>query len=788
MNLTKNTTPPAARRPWRLRTRLALALLAVFIPISVVIIASHLENLNDRRDSRIESLETISETVAAVMNGFAGDLETYSLSTSRTLAQLPSSSLYNNPGMDPYLQDLADSYGNLRTIFLTDANGIVVASSLSQGAGSDVSSRPYIVALRSGQETVWTGSFAGLQGTNQLLAFGRTITTIDGQVFYMIIAFEPSLLVRRLPPNLPAEARISLIDDRGKLIYVSEDPGHPLDEANFAGWQPFQTARQGQTAVIKSQPLPLTEEERHGALAPIERTDWVVGMTVPTSIIDGPADARFRRDLLIIGALLFGGLAAIIVIASRLSSPLANLAVAAGAIARGERPQIPLGTAPDADVRRLEEAMNTMSQAVLDREERLQAQARVLQTLEWVGESLATELNFEKAVASITDAAVNVTGADLGVLYHRKSQDADFELLNLSGEYDSFPFDRDDPVLQSTFAGETVAITDLATLAGASPVRRFEENGHASVRSLLGIPVISRSGDIQGALILLHRNPAAFNDYQQGLAIGLARRASIVLENARLFSEAHEVQDQLRKANAAKDEFLALISHELRTPITTIFGGARLLHSRRRALPEESTDEMIASIEDEAERLYRLVEDLLAIARADLATEVKREELPLAASVEQVVKQFSARHPARPIDVQTAADPPVVLAEATYVQQVLNNFISNADKYAEPGLPIDIQIEAEGGEGIVRVLDRGPGVPEDEMDRIFDSFYRSQRTSRQASGKGLGLTVCKRLVEAMSGRIWARPREGGGLEVGFALPLADERPAVEEVGAGQAEV
>ena len=786
MNLTDDPAPPVAPRPWRLRTRLALALMAVFIPISIVIIASHFENLNERRDSRIDSLETISETVAAIINGFANDLESYSLSTSRTLALVPSTSLYDNSSLDPYLKDLADSYGNLRSIFLTDASGVVIASSLSQGVGTDLSSRPYIAALMSGQEKVWSGSLTGIQTSNTILAFARTIRAMDGQSFYMVLAFEPSLLVRRLPADLPAETRIGLIDDAGKLIYVSDDPGRPLEEVNYRGWPPFETASSGQTSVIKSQITPLTEEKRHGALAPIERTNWVVGMTVPTSLIDGPAQDRFQRDLLIISALLLGGFAAIMVTASRLSSPLANLAVAAGAIARGERPQIPLGTAPDADVRRLEEAMNTMSQAVLDREERLQAQARVLQTLEWVGESLATELNFEKAVASITDAAVNVTGADLGVLFHRKSEDADFELLNLAGEYGSSPMDRDDPVLQPTFSGETVDIPDLATLAGAPRVRRFEENGHASVRSLLGIPVVSRSGDIQGALILLHRNPGAFSDYQQGLAIGLARRASIVLENAQLFSEAHEIQDQLRKANAAKDEFLALISHELRTPITTIFGGARLLHSRRRALPEESTDEMIASIEDEAERLYRLVEDLLAIARADLATEVLREELPLATSVEQVVKQFSARHPARPIDVQTAAEPPVVLAEATYVQQVINNFISNADKYAEPGLPIDIKIEVEGDEGIVRVLDRGPGVPEDEMDRIFDSFYRSQRTSRQASGKGLGLTVCKRLVEAMSGRIWARPREGGGLEVGFALPLIGTDASL-EVGAAQAE-
>jgi signal transduction histidine kinase len=769
---------PTARRPWRLRTRLALALLAVFIPISAVLVASHLENLNERRDSRIESLQTISETVAAIVDGFANDLDSYTLSTSTTFALVPGSSLYNNAGLDPYLKSLADNYGNLRTIFLTDENGVVIAASTSQGAGTNLSARPYMVALRSGQDKVWTGAFSGLESGQSILTFGRTIRTVDGATFYMIVAFHPSLLVDRLPANLPKDARVTLIDREGQLI-LSTDADAPSEAPDYTGWPPFEAANSGETAVIKSEKTPLSNEDRHGALARVAATGWVVSMTVPSSTIDGPLEDRFRRDLLLIGALLLAGFVVIMFIASRLSRPLARLAVAADAIALGERPTVPLGTAPDADVRRLETAMVTMSRAVVEREERLQAQARILQTLEWVGESLATELNFEKAVASISEAAVNVTGGDLAVLFHRGSQDEDFQLLSLAGEYGVFPLDPSDPVLAPAFQGDSIYIPDLAVLPGSARATRSADNGHPPVRSLLGIPVVSRGSDVQGALFVLHRDPSAFSDYQQGLATGLARRASIVLENARLFSEAREIQDQLRKANAAKDEFLALISHELRTPITTIFGGARLLRSRRRALPEESTDEMIASIEDEAERLYRLVEDLLAIARADLAAEVKREELPLTAAVEQIVRQFAARHPNRPIDLQADAQAPVVLAEATYLQQVVNNLISNADKYAEPGLAIVLKVEADDDEGIVRVLDRGPGVPPDEMDRIFESFYRSQRTSRQASGKGLGLTVCKRLLEAMSGRIWAQAREGGGLEVGFALPLVRRDASVE---------
>jgi K+-sensing histidine kinase KdpD len=157
--------------------------------------------------------------------------------------------------------------------------------------------------------------------------------------------------------------------------------------------------------------------------------------------------------------------------------------------------------------------------------------------------------------------------------------------------------------------------------------------------------------------------------------------------------------------------------------------------------------------------------------------------VPLLAVVDQVVKQFSGRHTTRPVEVHISGEPPSANAETTYVQQVLVNLISNADKYSDAGLPIDIELSSEDGGAVVRVLDRGPGVGPEELNQIFDRFYRSQRTAGQATGKGLGLTVCKRLIEAMAGRIWAKPREGGGLEVGFSLPLAAPEAPVQVAAA-----
>ena len=117
---------------------------------------------------------------------------------------------------------------------------------------------------------------------------------------------------------------------------------------------------------------------------------------------------------------------------------------------------------------------------------------------------------------------------------------------------------------------------------------------------------------------------------------------------------------------------------------------------------------------------------------------------------------------------------PPVAAQTGYLELVLRNLLSNADKYSPPDAAIDIELRL-GSEGVeIAILDRGPGIADDEHEIIFDRFYRSDRTARKAAGIGMGLTVCKRLIDAQSGRIWARPREGGGLEIAFCLPLYEE--------------
>jgi PAS domain S-box-containing protein len=227
-----------------------------------------------------------------------------------------------------------------------------------------------------------------------------------------------------------------------------------------------------------------------------------------------------------------------------------------------------------------------------------------------------------------------------------------------------------------------------------------------------------------------------------------------------------------RRRDAVRETFIGVLSHELRTPVTTIFGGAKLLAREASTLDEETRRGIFQDIHEEAERLQRLVEDVVALNRfgEDVVGDIGREPVLMQRLLPRVVQSEDGRWPGIVFQVRIEAGLPTVSADPTYVEQVVRNLLSNAAKYG--GIDSTVEVEAERGVGevIVRVLDNGPGFPIEERDRLFELFYRSAKTAAKAGGAGIGLFVCARLVAAMGGRIWAAPRVLGGAEFGFALP------------------
>ena len=289
-------------------------------------------------------------------------------------------------------------------------------------------------------------------------------------------------------------------------------------------------------------------------------------------------------------------------------------------------------------------------------------------------------------------------------------------------------------------------------------------------RAVRGFTAIAERPD--GTRVDFQPYPTPLYD-KKGRLIGAVNVLVDITERRRMEIDLRSTAEALRLSNGVKDEFLGLISHELRTPVTTIYGNAQLLRDRLERLPSENQTEMITDIAEDSERLLAIIENLLLLSRMSSDSTSDLEPQVLAHVLRDEVAVFRRRHPDR--DVRFADVPGhhvVVEADRTHLVLLLQNLLVNAHKYGGPDEPIEVTLVTAGDEAQVRVLDRGLGLDDVDADRLFAPFYRSAEAQRTASGLGLGLPVCDRIVRALGGRMWATPRDGGGAEFGFALPLA----------------
>lgn len=223
---------------------------------------------------------------------------------------------------------------------------------------------------------------------------------------------------------------------------------------------------------------------------------------------------------------------------------------------------------------------------------------------------------------------------------------------------------------------------------------------------------------------------------------------------------------------AAADELLSILSHELRSPLTTIKGSARTLLRHRQALDPATAEQLLRDIDQEADRLHRLVDNLLELARAGAGPEALRAEpTALDTLIRRVAADVTPRAGARQLRVRLAAGLPTLSIDPVRVEQVLRNLLDNAVKFTPPAGTIEISAARLDDAVVVAVRDDGPGIPPEYHERVFERFFRVEREGRSAGGAGLGLAICKRFVELHGGWIAVDARTGAGTTVRFSLPI-----------------
>jgi len=233
---------------------------------------------------------------------------------------------------------------------------------------------------------------------------------------------------------------------------------------------------------------------------------------------------------------------------------------------------------------------------------------------------------------------------------------------------------------------------------------------------------------------------------------------------------------RVKQAEQMQADLMSMVSHELRTPLSGILGFTELLLDGQVA--GEEAHEFLEIVHREATRLNRLVDDLLHVQRFESGRE-SFDFCPQA--VQQLVAPlrhtFRARQETHPLVLDLPADPPLVYADGPKIEQVLFNLVSNAIKFSPAGGEVRIRAWREpgepGGQVVVAVADHGLGIPPEDLERIFQKFYRVRTPDRRdIYGTGLGLTICRQIVEAHGGRIWVESELGQGSTFYFALPVA----------------
>ena len=321
------------------------------------------------------------------------------------------------------------------------------------------------------------------------------------------------------------------------------------------------------------------------------------------------------------------------------------------------------------------------------------------------------------------------------------------------------------------------AFEQQKTLFSAQPSRDDPEAAAtyrgARVGAIIATPITAGEKRL-GVLVLYAERPPIFAVSDTELAQLLADQAAVILESRALIDHAARVRAR-EEATRLKEDFLSAAAHDLKTPLTTVVAQAQFLERKATRDPSAPSDlQGLQRIVREAQRLSALVTDLLDAARMEQGRLVAdREPMDLGTLVSAVATR--QRHEAHRVDVDVRGAI-VGNYDGRRIEQLLENLIENASKYSPEATPVNVSVWQQDGEARISVQDRGIGIPASDLPRIFERFSRASNVDdRKFHGMGLGLYICRGIVEEHGGRIWAESEIGKGSTFHVALPLGDER-------------
>lgn len=287
-------------------------------------------------------------------------------------------------------------------------------------------------------------------------------------------------------------------------------------------------------------------------------------------------------------------------------------------------------------------------------------------------------------------------------------------------------------------------------------------------RFYLGLPMLLGGKNI-GALVFIRFGGPIFTDEQIHLAEFIAAHVTQVLEHKRLVDRVANLEAE-RRLTRLQSEFIATVSHELKTPLGFIKGYSTTLLRRDTHWDEDTQREFLTIIDEETDRLTELVENLLDSSRLQSSTlDIELRTLDLAALAEENIGRLIVRYPELVIRWKANSPDSLVEGDPKRLSQVIDNLVGNAAKYAPNG-PVQISLEASAEHVSLSIRDSGPGIPTEDIEHVFKRFFRSNLTKDKVRGSGLGLYICEQIINAHHGEIHVKSTKGKGTEFIITLP------------------
>lgn len=411
---------------------------------------------------------------------------------------------------------------------------------------------------------------------------------------------------------------------------------------------------------------------------------------------------------------------------------------------------------------------------LIQREQTIQFHEQQLETLHAIGRVISEKLDTPSIIQTVIDSTTHLVAADIGLCFYRMADEEGRSTLSVavathenstpSGEH---RIQLEDGVIHAIFSGENAVrfddVCEAPHILSLFDMSGYPEAPH--IRHCLAIPIRSADKLLIGAMFFGYARLDVFNTADEDMMRNIASLVAVTLDNARLFEEVNAL-------NLKKNEFIALASHELKTPLTTTKGYLQILE---RSEIDQVGRRFLTKALKQLERINALIAELLDISKIEAGKlSFHMETFDLSEMVLDVVETFHFSSQTHTIFVNNTQGDYRVEADRQRMEQVMINLITNAIKYSPDANNVHVTLESSPLEVSVQVKDEGMGMSRDQQDKVFARFYQVEGTSKMA-GLGLGLYLSKEIIDRHGGHIGVNSQLGAGSTFYFSVPRSQNR-------------